>query len=73
MKFRKNSTHEFCVTIALGLWADCFHKVTHFGFVRFQCIRKLTPFEIFPCRLQPAVQIFVLFQPFTSDPFKIIL
>ena len=35
MKFRKNSTHEFCVTNALGLGADCLHKVPLFGFVRF--------------------------------------
>ena len=27
MKFRKNSTHEFCVTNVLGLEADCLHKV----------------------------------------------
>ena len=35
MKFRKNYTHEFCVTNALGLGADCLHKVPLFGFVAF--------------------------------------
>ena len=35
MKFRKNSSHEFCVTNAPGLSTDCLHKVPLFGFVRF--------------------------------------
>ena len=30
MKFRKNSTHELCVNNALGLGADCLHKVPLF-------------------------------------------
>ena len=47
MKFRKLSTHEFCVTNALGLEADCLHKVPLFGFFSLS-VRKRTPFKIFP-------------------------
>ena len=35
MKFRKNSTHEFCMINALGLGTDCLHKVPLLGFGRF--------------------------------------
>ena len=40
MKFRNNSTHEFCVTNALGFSAP-------FRFCSLS-VRKLTLFEIFP-------------------------
>ena len=61
MKFRKNSTHEFCVTNALGLGVDCLHKVSLFGFVRFLSENSLHS-KIFHSRLQPAVQIFFCFR-----------
>ena len=49
MKFRKNSTHEFCVTNALGLGADCLHKVPRF-------VRFLSKF--YHSRSQPAVRTY---------------
>ena len=65
MKFRKNSTHEFCVTNALGLGAYCLHKVPLFVFVRFlsenfSIAVHSQPFEFFSVS---AVH---------SEPFKII-
>ena len=57
MKLRKNSTREFCVTRAPRLGAVRLHKMTHFGFVRFQKTHSIENFSI-------AVH---------SKPFKIIL
>ena len=56
MKFRKNFTHEFCVTNALGLGADRLHKVPLFGFVRFLSENSLHS-KFFHSRLQQAVQM----------------
>ena len=55
MKFRKNSTHEFCVTNAPGLGTDCLHKVTHFDFVRFLSENSLHS-KFFHSRSQPTVR-----------------
>ena len=55
MKFRKNSTHELCVNDALGLGADCLHKVPLFGFVRFLSENSLHS-KFFHSRSQPAIR-----------------
>ena len=55
MKFRKNSTHEFCVTNTLGLGTDCLPKVPLFGFVPFLSENSLYS-KFFHSRSQPAVR-----------------
>ena len=60
MKFRKISTHEFCVTDALGLVADCLHREPHFGFVRFLSQNSLHS-KFFHSRSQPAARNFCSF------------
>ena len=72
MKFRKNSTHEFCVTNALGLGGGCLHKVPLFGFVRFLSENSLYP-KFFHSRSQPAIRNFCSVLAVHSEPFKIIL
>ena len=72
MKFRKNSTHEFCVTNALGLGAGCLHKVPLFGFVRFLSENSLHS-KFFHSRSQPAIRNFCSVLAVHSEPFKIIL
>ena len=72
MKFRKNSTHEFCVTNALGLGADCLHKVPVFGFVRFLSENSLHS-KFFHSRSQPAVQNVCSVSAVHGEPFKIII
>ena len=72
MKFRKNSTHEFCVTNgpnALGLGADCLHKVPSFGFVHFLSKNLLHSRFFIAVHSQP-FEIFVLFQPLTANRSK---
>ena len=73
MKFRKNSTHEFCVTNALGLGADCFHKVPLFGLVRFLSENSLHSKFFVHSRSQPAIRNFCSVLAVHSQPFKIIL
>ena len=72
MKFRKHSTHEFCVTNALRLEADCLHKVPRFGFVRFLSENSLHS-KFFHSRSQPAIRKFCSLLAVHSEPFKIIL
>ena len=72
MKFRKNSTHELCVNNALGLRADCLHKVPLFGFVRFLSENSLHS-KFFHSRSQPAIRNFCSVLAGHSKPFKIIL
>ena len=72
MKFRKHSTHEFCVTNALGLEADCLHKVPLFGFVRFLSENSLH-LKFFHSRSQPAIRNFCSLLAVHSEPLKIIL
>ena len=72
IKFRKNSTHEFCMTNALGLGADCLHKMTHFGFVHFPSENSLLS-KFFHSHSQLAVQNFCSFSVVHNEPFKIIL
>ena len=60
MKFRKHSTHEFCVTNTLGLEADCLHKVRLFGFVFFLSENSLHS-KFFHSRSQPAIRNFCSF------------
>ena len=67
MKFRKNSTHEFCVTNALGLGADCLHKVPLFGFVCFLSENSLYS-KFFNSRPQPAVRNFCSISSVHSEP-----
>ena len=72
MKFRKNSTPELCVNNALGLGADCLHKVPLFGFVRFLSENSLHS-KFFHSRSQPAIRNFCSVLAVHSEPFKIIL
>ena len=72
MKFRKHSTHEFCVTNALGLKGDCLRKVPLFGFVRFLSQNSLHS-KFFHSRSQPAIQNFCSLLAVHSEPLKIIL
>ena len=72
MKFRKNFTHEFCVTNAfkdLGLIVSV-HKETHFGFVRFLSENSVYS-KFFHSRSQPAVRNFCSVSAVHSEPFKI--
>ena len=54
MRFRKNSTHEFSETNALGFGADCLPKVTHFHIVRFLSENSLH-LKFFHSHSQPAI------------------
>ena len=71
MKFRKNSTHEFCVTDALGLVADCLHKGPIL--VLFAFCHKTHYIQNFSIAVhsQP-FEVFVLFSAAHSELFKII-
>ena len=57
MKFRMHSTHEFFVTNAPELEADCLHKVPLFGFVRFLSENSLH-WKFFHSRSQPPIPNF---------------
>ena len=60
MKFRKHSTHEFCVTNTLGLADHCLHTVPRFGFVRFLS-KNLLYSKFFHSRSQPAARNFLFY------------
>ena len=72
MKFRKNSTHEFCVTNTLGLETDCLPKVPLFGFVRFLSENSLYS-QFSHSRSQPAVRNCCSVLAVHSETFKVIL
>ena len=67
----KNSSHKVCVTNALGLGADCLHKVPRFGFVHFLSENSLHS-KFFHSRSQPAIRNFCSGLAVHSEPFKII-
>ena len=72
MKLRQNFNHEFCVTNALRLGADCLHKVTYFGFIRFLSENSLHSKFSIAVYSQP-FEIFVPFSAVHNKPFKVIL
>ena len=65
MKFRKNSTREFCVTNALDLGL--------FVYINLLFCQKTHSIQNGHSRLQPAVRNFCSVSAVLSEPFKMIL
>ena len=71
MKFRKNSTREFCVTDALDL--GLFVYIKRPFLVLFAFCQKTHSIRNGHRRLQPAVRNFCSVSAVLSEPFKMIL